>query len=313
MTKLSIVVPVYNVQDYIEECIQSLLQQTLDDFEVIVVNDGTTDESIERISHIQSPKLRIIHRENGGLSAARNTGLKNAIGEFVAFVDSDDYIILPNAYEEMYNLAKSTRSDVIYGNALKYFSEENKFPLNNQIKLNQKDLLTSDEFLLEVLKEKETFAPVWLYLYKRNLLVDNELMFKEGIYHEDEQFTPRVLTKATQIGVYRKVFYFYRQRMGSIVNSKLNVKMGYDVLQTCEELAPQLKLIQNKKVRTLYLNYVAALVIEQVYKYKMNDISREYKKFILRYSSEIGSKLRAILINTNVNIYLKLEEKFRSR
>ncbi|MDO4924791.1 MAG: glycosyltransferase [Turicibacter sp.] len=313
MTKLSIIVPVYNVQDYIEECIQSLLKQTLDDFEIIVVDDGATDDSIKRISHLKSPKLRIIRRENGGLSAARNTGLKNAKGEFIAFVDSDDYIILPNAYEEMYNLAKKTQSDVVYGNALKYFSDENKFPLNHQIQSNSKEVLTSDEFLFEVLKHKETFAPVWLYLYKRNLLVENMLMFKKGIYHEDEQFTPRVLTKANQVAIYHKVFYFYRQRVGSIVNSKLNIKMGYDVLQTCKELAPQLDLIQNKQIRKLYLNYLAALSIEQIYKYKMYDISQEYKKFILRYSSEIGSKIRAILINANVRLYLILEEKFRSR
>lgn len=312
MTKLSLVVPVYNVEDYIEECIQSLLQQTLDDFEIIVVNDGSTDESIKRISKINSPKLKIIHRENGGLSAARNTGLEHATGEYIAFVDSDDYIIYPEAYEEMYKIAKSTQSDVIYGNALKYFSKDRFYPLNSEFKGNQQDVLSSDEFLIKVLKEKETFAPVWLYLYKRDLLMDNKLIFKEGIYHEDEQFTPRALIKAKQIGIYRKVFYLYRQRQGSIVNSNLNVQMGYDVLETCKGLEPQLKLISNKRLRKLYLNYLAALIIEQIYKYKMNDVRFEYRRFILTNSCEIGSKLRAILININIKVYLRLEEKFRS-
>lgn len=312
MTKLSLVVPVYNVEDYIEECIQSLLQQTLDDFEIIIVNDGSTDGSIKRISNINSPKLKIIHRENGGLSAARNTGLEHATGEYIAFVDSDDYIIYPEAYEEMYKIAKSTQSDVIYGNALKYFSKDKFYPLNSEVKGNQQDVLSSDEFLIKVLKEKETFAPVWLYLYKRDLLMDNKLMFKEGIYHEDEQFTPRALIKAKQIGIYRKVFYLYRQRQGSIVNSNLNVQMGYDVLETCKELEAQLKLISNRRLRKLYLNYLAALIIEQIYKYKMNDVRFEYRSFILTNSCEIGSKLRAILININIKVYLRLEEKFRS-
>ena len=88
--------------------------------------------------------------------------------------------------------------------------------------------------------------------------------------------------------------------------------MGYDVLETCKGLEPQLKLISNKRLRKLYLNYLAALIIEQIYKYKMNDVRFEYRRFILTNSSEIGSKLRAILININIKIYLRLEEKFRS-
>lgn len=311
MIKLSIIVPVYNVEEYIEECVQSLLKQTLKDIEIIVVNDGTKDSSIDKIKHLQSDNLIIIHQENAGLSAARNTGLNHAKGEYVTFVDSDDFIIYEEAYEQMYELAKTNHCDIVYGNALKYFSETKNYPLNTVYENDYPNCLSIDEFLVSVLKQKETFAPVWLYLYRRHLLVENNLQFKVGIYHEDEEFTPRVMIRANKVGIYNRVFYFYRQRQGSIVNSKLNVKMGDDVLEACVDLEPLLKTISNDNVRKLYLNYLAALMIEQIYKYKMTNLPKMYKTLILRNSCEKGSKLRSILISVNTQLYLKLEAAFR--
>lgn len=118
--KLSIIVPVYNVEKYIKECIDSLLKVPLDDMEIIVVNDGTKDKSIELLSCYTDERIKIIHRVNGGLSSARNTGLDEAKGEYILFIDSDDFIINQDSIINMINIAEKNKCDVIIGNGYRY-------------------------------------------------------------------------------------------------------------------------------------------------------------------------------------------------
>ena len=115
MPKLSLIIPVYNVENYIEKCLDSVVNQTIDDMEIIIVNDGSKDKSKEKINkYLQKykEKIKYLEKENGGLSSARNFGIPHATGEYIAFLDSDDYVE-PKMYEEMYNLAKKEDADMV--------------------------------------------------------------------------------------------------------------------------------------------------------------------------------------------------------
>lgn len=183
----SVIVPIYNVEDYLEECLQSLKEQNFDDYEVICINDGSTDSSRKILSTWERnwPKMRVIDRDNGGLSAARNTGLREATGNYVIFVDSDDWVDA----SMLSTLAQAIDNEDIVcfacrrtdsGATDSFLEEEN----SGWDYYNRHALET---------RMATPFVCVWQRCYRRQFLMDNNLWFQEGILHEDNEFTPRVL------------------------------------------------------------------------------------------------------------------------
>ena len=207
MPKVSVIVPIYNVEKYLEKCINSLLSQTLEDIQIILVNDGSKDNSgnIAR-EYEKNNKNRIIYveKENGGLSDARNYGLKYATGDFVAFLDSDDYIE-KNAYEEMYNKAIEENADYVECDFIWEFP--NKIRVDKQYPYKNK-------------KEMLSFVRVvaWNKLIKRQLIIDNNLEFPKGLRYEDIEFTYKLIPFVNKFAYVDKPFIHYVQREGSIAN-----------------------------------------------------------------------------------------------
>lgn len=211
--KFSIIVPIYNVEAYLDDCLTSLQAQDFADFEVICVNDDSTDRSREILSAWASkmPQIRLIDRENGGLSAARNTGLAAATGDYVVFVDSDDWV----ESSMLSRLAEETRDEDMLCYACR-----------------KSDSGTTDNLLPErtdgwsyynrhALEHREVaFVCVWQRCYRREFLMENNLHFRESILHEDNEFTPRACLKATSIKVIPDVLYNYRVRPGSIMTTR---------------------------------------------------------------------------------------------
>ena len=178
MPKVSVIVPIYNVEKYLEKCINSLLSQTLEDIQIILVNDGSKDNSGNIAKEYEkNNKDRVIYveKENGGLSDARNYGLKYATGDFIAFLDSDDYIE-KNAYEEMYNKVIEENADYVECDFIWEFP--NKIRVDKQYPYKNK-------------KEMLSFVRVvaWNKLIKRQLITDNNLEFPKGLRYEDVEFT----------------------------------------------------------------------------------------------------------------------------
>lgn len=211
--KFSIIVPVYNVEAYLSQCLESLQAQDFTDFEVICVNDGSTDSSREVLSKWESefPQIKVIDRENGGLSAARNTGLKAAQGEYVVFVDSDDWVE-PTILSR---LAEEANGEDITCFACRRTDN------------NTYDTLLSEQsdgwshYNRHALEHREVpFVCVWQRCYRREFLMDNSLHFREGILHEDNEFTPRAFLRAKRIKVIPDVLYIYRVRLGSIMTTR---------------------------------------------------------------------------------------------
>ncbi|WP_343008847.1 glycosyltransferase [Clostridium celatum] len=311
MIKLSFIVPVYDVEDYVEQCVKSLCNQTINDIEIIIVNDGTQDNSIEKIEKINDDRIKIINQENSGLSSARNNGLKVAQGDYVAFVDSDDYIAFDTAYEEMYDMAIKNNSDIVEGNCIWYYSDDNKYPMKRESSALNGSSIDAREFLLKSLREFRMYSPVWLYIFKRNLLIDNKLFFKKGIYHEDQEFTPRVLLKANNVSIYKKDFYVYRQRSGSIMNSGLNTKRGNDLINICLDLDKVASKIENKELQEELKKYISRMAINTIYDYKFTNIDNEVKEIINENSLSKGLKIRSKLIDINIPLYIKIESIYR--
>lgn len=211
--KFSIVVPVYNVEAYLDNCLASLQAQDFADFEVICVNDGSTDRGREILSKWESrfPQMKVIDRENGGLSAARNTGLEAATGDYVLFVDSDDWV---ESTMLSRLAAEANGKDMICFACRR--TDNNSY-----------DILTQEQsdgwcyYNHHALEARIVpFVCVWQRCYRREFLEENNLRFREGILHEDNEFTPRACLKSKRVKVIPDVLYNYRIRSGSIMTTR---------------------------------------------------------------------------------------------
>ena len=205
--KVSVIVPVYNTEKYLRKCLDSLVNQTLKDIEILVINDGSPDDSQTIIDEYKSKysNLKSYPKENGGLSDARNYGIDKANGEYLAFVDSDDYIAL-ETYEIMYNKAVSQNFDIVVCD-LNYVYEENK-----RVKASSNIVADTTDIKKAMLN---IYPAVWNKIYKKELF-QNNLRFKKGIWFEDVEFTYRLLPYVKSIGRTEGCFYQYVQREGSI-------------------------------------------------------------------------------------------------
>ena len=217
--KFSIVVPVYNVEQYLEQCLESLQAQNDGDYEVICVNDGSTDSSRDILAEWEArmPQMRVIDRENGGLSAARNTGLKATKGDYVLFVDSDDWV--EHNFLECLNSSLITHHSSLTPLDMICFACQRT---DNEAtdSLHREQTSGWDYYNRHALEARVVpFVCVWQRCYRREFLMDNNLCFREGILHEDNEFTPRVCLKAKSIKVIPDVLYNYRVRPNSIMTT----------------------------------------------------------------------------------------------
>ena len=216
--KLSIIIPVYNVEKYVKACIESIFRQGLDerDFEVIIVNDGSTDRSMEMIADVisQHANITVIHQANLSLSVARNNGIAAAKGEYLLMHDSDD-LLIDNSLLPLLNLALETKVDVVVADFLTMTDEEiDEFHKEDfhQPELQYKEG-TGEELFLEVLNPYECY--VWRTLYRRDFIVRQQLTFIPGIRYQDIPFTHECYLKANSYIQANRFLSIYRKWPGS--------------------------------------------------------------------------------------------------
>ena len=233
--RFSIIIPVYNVEKYLRECLDSVLNQSLPDWEAICVNDGSKDGSATILEEFvqKDARVKVISQPNGGLSAARNTGLKAAGGEYVLFLDSDDWLE-PQALAVL--ASNLDGEDMLCFSGRRYFEDEGAFHASDR--LTAREYPSGMDYYNDNALAHRDFAFVCVVLraYKRSFLLDNGLFFKEGIYHEDNLFTPRACYYAGQVKVMDECLYDYRVRANSITTTS-NPKRLSDMLGTANELA----------------------------------------------------------------------------
>lgn len=217
-SKISIIVPVYNVEHELSRCVDSILNQSYTNIEVILVDDGSTDRcpSICDAFVMKDRRVRVIHKPNGGLSSARNAGLREASGEWILYVDSDDYI-LNYSCERLIAVGAKYDCDIVSADAIREFNGGREYMVHGS--LADGKCYPSRDFIIKTVKPCEWYAPAWLNLYKRSFLIENNLFFVEGLLHEDMEMQPRVFLAAKTVAYCAYPFYRYVDRASSIMNA----------------------------------------------------------------------------------------------
>lgn len=310
---LSVIVPVYNVEKYLPKCIETILNQTFKDFELILVNDGSTDNCpiiCEEYAK-KDERIKVIHKENGGLSDARNTGINMAKGKFISFIDGDDFII-ENTYDILVGEAERNNLDIIIGNAINYYSEEEQ-KLKMKKRSFPNEVMSGIEFLKRSYKERAMVHCVVAGIYRTKLIKENKLFFKKGIYHEDNLWTPQVFLKAKRVMYYDLDFYRHVQRQGSITKLKDKTKNGIDLLNICYELAVIYENIHDEETKKILNDVLVSLYLRAVCIGKLT--RKEYKKvldkkFLLGKSIRIKNKIKSAIFIISPALYVRLFSGF---
>lgn len=227
--KISVVIPVYNVEAYLRECVDSVLAQTLQDYEIILVDDGATDSSGAICDEYarQDARIRVIHQPNGGLSAARNTGLDAATGKYVYFLDSDDYI-RQDSLKLLFDLAEQEQADVVFFDAWVFFTDCVPDPKVYQYHRSKNyGTKPGKQMLLELLDTDEYRTAVQLMLLRREYMLRHALRFRVGILHEDELFTFYVYDADGKFAHCHEELYARRIRPASIMTGA-SMRKRYD-------------------------------------------------------------------------------------
>lgn len=318
MPKISVIIPVYNTEKYIEKCINSILYQTMNDIEIIIINDGSTDNSESIINKCikvnKTPiEIKYFKKENGGLSDARNYGVTKATGDYLTFVDSDDY------------LGKD-----LYKDLEKYMNQKIDLIKFKMTTLNEQEEIierldgpifekcTGEEAFEKLCTEDKYLEVACSYLYRREFFIKNKFEYKVGAYHEDFGLTPFIIIKAESVVSTDNFSYYYLQRENSITNDR-NVekekRKAYDVLKHYDNAIEKIEkmnvmpkskmLIRRYYTNSLVLktqtldnkeeqnNYIKQIKARKVYKnIKVTDFKQFIKKILLKINIKLYLKIR---------------------
>lgn len=294
MVEISIIVPIYNVEEYLESCIESILNQTFKSFELILVDDGSTDKSGEicdKYEEIDS-RIKVIHKNNGGLSSARNAGLDIACGKYIGFVDSDD-TIHPKMYEILYDLIKKYKVDMSFCNFKRTYEIFNKE--HQEIKVMEVTEMNNIE-AINSLYDKEIGVNLVIAcnkLYNKRLF--NDIRYEIGRIHEDEFIAHRILYKCKKIAYTNNELYYYLQRQGSIM-SGISYKRKVDSFLAQSD---RMRFFRKEGLMDM-CNYIS-----KMYEYNFFTLYREIDKNI-NSQAELLNELRKDFISS-LNILLGLE------
>lgn len=320
---ISVIVPVYNVEKYVDKCIESLINQSYKNLEILLINDGSTDlsEEICRKWAKKDFRIQVFNKENGGLSDARNFGLDRCNGDFVAFVDSDD-IINKEMFNVMLNLSKETSSDIVQCDFLKFKDENTIINEKEEYKIKEfSNIEAIENHYKEELKISTVVA--WSKLYKRKLF--NEIRFPKGKLHEDEFTTYKLLYKANKITYTNQKLYYYRDTPNSIMNCTYNIKR-LDLIEALRERLVFIDKINNQYLYNIALNNYYMILIFAYNSYKKyngddkstlikvrNESKRVFKELKSRRIIEKNNKILFKAFNLNPTFYkliLKVKKTF---
>lgn len=329
--KISIIVPVYNVESYINDCIESIINQVFKEFELILINDGSTDKSGEICDKYaeNDNRIKVIHQINKGPGATRNLGIKLAKGEYIGFVDSDDTID-KEMYQEMYNLALKNKYDIVACGYKEIYYEKNiedifTNPLNGHYELIGENIKTNLEILL-CKNQILGYASLCNKLYKKDIIIKNNIAIKENIkIAEDLCFNIQLLNVVKSIGSINKAFYKYRRiNSKSLMNDKDNLYFKFDGHQEMLKVFKEsniskdiyLKCLkyESSSVVTSYIGLIKNIIKSKkdIYK-KQKDIQKlineEYFLNSIKYYDKKYLTFKVLSIVYIIEIYLKIKNK----
>lgn len=301
--KISIIVPIYKTEQYLERCVRSLVNQTFENIEIILVDDGSPDECPQLCDNYaqQDERIMVIHKKNGGLSEARNYGLIKASGEFILYVDSDDYLEL-NACEQLLT-GINPNVDFVVG-VLKE-NRDGKVIYQKHTNIIPRIEYSSKEFMIKSIKKNEWFAPAVLNLYRRSFLIENSLFYRQGYCYEDIEMLPRLYLAAKRIVYIDFPFYNYMIREESIMTSEFTEEKKAMAIDNYENWMNVLAEVDDASIK----RYLSGILIRyyMTTAKKMNIDGWKVKgldfKFAWKYSLNVREKLKIVLFNFFCEIY----------
>lgn len=293
--KVSLIIPVYNVEKYLDDCLFSVMNQTYKNLEIIIIDDGSTDNSGEKCESYKQKDSRIVvyHKPNGGLSDARNYGLEKCTGDYIFFLDSDDFIDI-NLIENLVTTVITDQSDIVANDAVDYYDGDPVSDINIQC---TSEKLDSVEAVKRTLMTNGIRHMAWGKLFKRYLW-DNR-RFTTGILYEDLDVIYYVMLDAKRISVLNPSMYYYRQRPGSIMNDKKvterNVSLFYTAERVCKNIiachpeiekeAKRMEIVNDMKLLQSILDYDVASFSDI-----QNKIQKKARKYCIRLLSVLSVK-----------------------
>ena len=304
--KFSIIVPVYNVEKYINRCLDSIVNQSYKKFEVIIINDGSTDSSEDIIKSYNDSRIKYFKQENMGLSEARNNGVLKARGDYLLFVDSDDYLnidllkVLNDNLDKDYDLirfqvdydingnrknTKGTKNDIIFSNGIDAFNEISSY---------------------------EIVEGAWCYLYNRNFFIKNNFKFSKGRIHEDFGLVPLIILKANNVKCINYVGYNYVIRDNSIMTNNDYEK----ILKKADDFLFHFKYLldESRNIKgdlSIFKSFIANSIILKSTTLNGKDYHKyleELKKintFDMLLSDTLARKIKKIIIKISPKLYYK--------
>jgi len=318
MAKVSVIIPVYNMEKYIEKCLDSIIKQTMKDIEVIVINDGSTDNSeqiiLEYIKKHLEANILYLKKDNGGLSDARNYGVKHTTGKYISFIDADDYIE-NNLYEKLEQFMVKEIDLIKF--KMQTVNEDGK--IIEKIDGPVFDECTGEEAFEKLCTSDKFMDPACIYLYKREFFIENNFKYELGAYHEDFGLTSFIIIKAKSFVSTNEFGYYYLQSNNSITRNDSKgkrIKKANDVLKHYDNMINKIEDLQiNKKTRNLVKRYYTNTVI-----LKARELIEEKEEFN-RYTKEIKIRkmyknikpynikqfIKRIILKMSVELYLKIK------
>mgnify|MGYP003375793756 FL=1 len=310
---LSIIIPMYNVEQYLADCLDSLIIKEHSDWEIIIVNDGSIDNSMDvaRLYANKYSNIRIFIQKNKGLSAARNRGIEEARGKYLYFLDSDDFIN-NDVLEEMIESAEKYNCDLVSAQA-EIVTECSSFHKIDTVKIIEcanvpANIVISPKIFLEKQLISNSFQTiVVINLYSSKLIEQNNLRFLNGYLHEDEEWTPRAILLSKKIMYINKTLYYYRKRKNSITTTNLKKEKNFYDLKKIR-LFLQKFYNENVNDSDLKLKLLDDLAKRKMYDYYFCKIknAKEDKEFLYQNSYTLKNKLKSFLLIHFPQVYFKL-------
>lgn len=259
---MSIIVPVYNVEKWLSQCIESIINQSYKNLEIILINDGSTDSSEEICNYYQQKdqRIRILNQQNEGPSKGRNNGIKHSIGEYIMFMDSDDFLSDQTIVSKFVEILETSQSDFIYTTYCR-FNDGDSSQITEILPLNIEDDFVKSHNGIEILSQlircnSYHHAP-YLKVCRRDFLINNQLYFTEGLYHEDAEWTAKVFYYAKKVSVYKQPYYMRRMRENSIMTSE-DVKFIFrklkDRMKIAQDLVEFFYKIEEQEAKEIIMN-----------------------------------------------------------
>lgn len=313
MIKVSVIVPIYNVELYLERCILSLINQTLRDIEILLINDGSTDRSLDicKMYSQRDKRIVVINKENEGPSATRNLGIKKARGKFLGFVDSDDYVN-KNMFMDMYNVAIKEKSDIVACDFCLFSGEAINDELSTLTNNTESENIRNftnfealDDYFAEKLEVDKFFhTVVWNKIYNRNLFENVE--FPVGKLYEDGYVTYKLLYYSRKLTYIDRKYYYYFQRDGSIMNTAFNEK----VLYSYDDWKEIYEFISSNCER-LSANVARGYIYKHLSMYKtIGSNSHKIGKLAMRYRAKIKEDIKKDYKEL-INLDIRFEYKYK--